>query len=61
MIKVDYSERFLKDLKKLKKHDVYSRIKEVCFDELENYDDLDSVRSLKKIKGFSNYNRNTSR
>lgn len=57
MLSIEYSERFLKDLKKLKKIDVYDKIYEFCFDELPEYEDIKNIQNLKKIEGYSNYFR----
>ena len=57
MIKIEYSERFLKDLKSLKNYNVYDQIKKLCFDELPSCSDLKSVKNLKKMVSFKNYFR----
>jgi mRNA interferase RelE/StbE len=57
MLNVQYSERFLKDLKKLKKTNFYDKIYDLCFDELPECDDINSIKNLKKIEGYSDYFR----
>jgi len=57
MIKIEYSEPFLKDLKKLKKTTNYSTIKKLCFEELPQYKSLSHIKNLKKIQGYKKYYR----
>jgi mRNA-degrading endonuclease RelE of RelBE toxin-antitoxin system len=50
MIKVAFSKLFLKDLKKLKNVNQYSKIKEFCFEEVEKYNyDSSSCFKTKKL------------
>ncbi len=57
MLKVEYAERFLKDLKKLRKNKIYDEIKDVCFERLPMYEDLRLIPHLKKMEGYRNYYR----
>ena len=57
MMKVEYSEPFLKDLKKLKKNPNYLIIKDLCFEELTKYDSISQINNLKKIRGYKAYYR----
>ena len=57
MIKVEYSEPFLKDLKKLKKTSNYLIIKDLCFEKLTKYDSILQINNLKKIRGYKAYYR----
>jgi mRNA-degrading endonuclease RelE of RelBE toxin-antitoxin system len=57
MPSVQYSERFLKDLKKLKKTDSYDKIHDLCFKELPESETINSIKNLKKIEGYSDYFR----
>lgn len=57
MIKVEFSKRFLKDLKRIEKLQIYSPIKQFCFDEIYSYDNFFEVNNLKKIVGYKNYYR----
>lgn len=54
---IEYSEQFLKDLKKLKNTAHYLTIKRLCFDELPEYEALSSVGHVKKIRGYKSYYR----
>ncbi len=57
MIKIEYGNKFLKDLKKLKHTEVFSEIKTLCFDLLPQYKTLDEMHDLKKIIGHKNFYR----
>ena len=57
MLSIEYSEKFLKDLAKLKRTNVYAKIKNLCFDKLPIYEDTKSIKDLKKIEGYSRYFR----
>jgi len=57
MLNIEYSERFLKDLAKLKRTNAYHKIKKFCFEELPLYEDIRSIRELKKLEGYSEYFR----
>ena len=54
---IEYSELFLKDLKKLKHTANYLAIRRVCFEELLEYESLSQIKHLKKIRGFTSYYR----
>ena len=56
-MKIEYNERFLKDLKKLKKVPIYQQLKVYCFEELLTYESLSLIQGLKKIQGYKNYYR----
>ncbi len=57
MLKVKYSEKFLKDIKKLKNNKIYHQIKKVCFEEVPKLEDFSLIKHLKKIQGYNNYYR----
>jgi mRNA-degrading endonuclease RelE of RelBE toxin-antitoxin system len=57
MLNIEYSERFLKDLKKLRNNKIYNQIKELCFEKLPAFENLSSIKNLKKIQGHTNYYR----
>ena len=56
-MKIEYSEPFLKDLKKLKHIPHYLTIKRLCFEELPESDSLSHISHLKKIRGYTAYYR----
>jgi len=56
-MKIEYSEPFLKDLKKLKKTTNYLTIKEFCFEALTQYESLLHINNIKKIRGYKTYYR----
>ena len=60
MINVEYSERFLRDLKKLKRNPIYQELREYCFENLPLHESLSSIKGLKKIQGYKNYYRISS-
>ena len=59
MIKIEYSKKFLKDLKKLKKKNrkFYEEIKKFCFITLPAIKDVDSISKIKKLKNHNIYFR----
>jgi mRNA interferase RelE/StbE len=57
MLEVLYNERFLKDLKKIKKEKIYLKIEELCFEKLSNYNSISTIPGLSKIQGYKNYYR----
>lgn len=57
MIRVEYAESFLRDLKKLKHNKIYNNIKVIAFDDLPNCKSLLEIRNLKKIQGHKSYYR----
>ncbi len=56
-MKVEYTEHFLKDLKKLKSSPQYASIRVVCFEELPECDSLLQISHIKKMKGYKAYYR----
>lgn len=56
-MKIELSEKFLKDLKKLKQTTVYSSLKEFCLKELPKCDNFSDLGDVKKIRGYSDYYR----
>jgi mRNA interferase RelE/StbE len=56
-MKIEYSELFLKDLKKLKSTTNYLAIKRLCFEELPECESLAHINHLKKIRGYTSYYR----
>jgi len=57
MIKIEYGNRFWKDLKELKDTDVYYKIKELCFNELATLKNTKEIKNIVKILGYDNYYR----
>ncbi|MEI6260395.1 MAG: type II toxin-antitoxin system RelE/ParE family toxin [Deltaproteobacteria bacterium] len=56
-MRIEYSEQFLKDLKRLKNTASYTQIKRLCFEELPEYEALSMVNHLKMIRGYKHYYR----
>ncbi len=58
-MKIDYSKKFLKDLKKLKKADrlIYKNILEFCFNELPDYKLISDIPNSKKLRNYNDYYR----
>ena len=54
---IEYSEPFLKDLKKLKNTANYLAMKRLCFEELPECESLSNIHHLKKIRGYASYYR----
>ena len=57
MLNVEYGERFLKDLKKLRKNKIYEDVKDLCFAQMPSCEDLRFIPNLKKMEGYRNYYR----
>jgi len=57
MMKIEYNEQFLKDLKKLRHTAVYSSLKTLCFEELPVCENLSMISNIKKIQGYKFYYR----
>ena len=53
-MKVEYRQRFLKDLKKLRKQPVYKQLYDLTFEVLPNAKSLQDVSNVKAIAGASN-------
>ena len=53
-MKVEYLPSFIKDLKALKSSPIYARIKALTFEEIPDYDGLDQIRNLKKLRDEDN-------
>lgn len=51
MLKVEYAEKFLKDLKKLRRLKIYNVIKDLCIEQLPTFEDLRFVPHLKRWRG----------
>ncbi|MDM8523323.1 type II toxin-antitoxin system RelE/ParE family toxin [Desulfococcaceae bacterium HSG8] len=51
-MEVRYRKSFLRDLKKLKKHTVYSKIFELAFTTLSEADGLRNVTDVKPMRGY---------
>ncbi len=51
---VKYRKLFLKDLKKLKSHQIYHKIYEIVFEKIPSAGDLREIRNIKPLKGQSN-------
>ncbi len=54
---IEYSEQFLKDLKKLKSTASYASLQRLCFEELPECEHFSSLNTLKKIRGYKCYYR----
>ncbi|MFQ5455262.1 MAG: type II toxin-antitoxin system RelE/ParE family toxin [Nitrospirota bacterium] len=57
MVKIVYSERFLKDLKKIKNTIYHKRIKEFSFETLLNMKNYKNINNLKQLRGSDHYYR----
>ncbi len=55
-MKVEFKKSFLKDLKTIKNSNLKNSIAN-CIMEIENSQDLSSIRNLKKLSGYNNYYR----
>ncbi|RKY59952.1 MAG: type II toxin-antitoxin system RelE/ParE family toxin [Candidatus Latescibacterota bacterium] len=56
-MKVAYKPSFIRDLKRIK-GDLYERIRDLCFEEIPQYDRLEDVPlDVKKIAGFKEFYR----
>ena len=53
-MKVEYLPSFIKDLKALKSSSTYAQIKALTFEEIPDYDSLNQIRNLKKLKDKDN-------
>jgi mRNA interferase RelE/StbE len=53
-MKTEYLPRFLKDLKALKSDPVFLPMQALVFEEIPNSSNFDSIKNLKKLKGFDN-------
>lgn len=53
-MKTEYLPSFTKDLKKLKKTSIYSKIKALVFQTIPDYQNIAEIDNLKKIKGHKN-------
>ncbi|MDJ0601826.1 MAG: type II toxin-antitoxin system RelE/ParE family toxin [Crocosphaera sp.] len=53
-MQVEYRQLFLKDLKKLKKQPIYSRIFELAFETIPLADNLEVLSNIKAMKGYHN-------
>ena len=58
-MEIDYSKKFLKDLKKLKKTDaiIYKKIRELCFNKLTDYKLISDILNSKKMRNYDDYYR----
>jgi len=56
LMKVEFKKSFLKDLKTIKNSNLKNSIAN-CIMEIENSQDLSSIRNLKKLSGYNNYYR----
>jgi len=57
MNSVEYSEKFIKDLKKLKRMPEFEAIRELCFIKLPESACWSDLPNLKKMQGYDNYYR----
>lgn len=57
MVKILYSERFLKDLKKIKNTIYHKRIKEFSFETLPSTKNHKNINNLKQVRGSDHYYR----
>ena len=53
-MKTQYQPSFIKDLKALKSASVFQSIKKMVFEDIPNYESLNKIAHLKKIKGANN-------
>lgn len=53
-MKTNYLPSFIKDLKALKSSPVYLRIKTLVFETIVNYNSIQEIRNLKKLKAEDN-------
>lgn len=53
-MQVKYRQLFLKDLKKLKKQQIYAKIVELSFRILPNAEGLQQLSNIKAMSGYSN-------
>jgi mRNA interferase RelE/StbE len=56
-VNVQYRQLFLRDLKKLKKTEIYDRIYELVFDILPDVDNLQDFPNIKAMVGYPGYYR----
>jgi mRNA interferase RelE/StbE len=56
-VNVQYRQLFLKDLKKLKKTEIYERVYELAFVTLPNTDSLQDLVNVKAMTGYSGHYR----
>ncbi|MEO8209643.1 MAG: type II toxin-antitoxin system RelE/ParE family toxin [bacterium] len=57
MIKIEYGNKFLKDLKKLKHIEIYFELRKFCFELLPEFNNLSEIHDIKKIIGYKNLYR----
>ncbi len=57
MISVEYSARFVKDLKQLRGTPPFDKIKELCFEEIPEMDGHDEIPHFSKLEGYDTYYR----
>ena len=57
MIKIEYGNRFVKDIKKLRLTEQYFEIREFSFEFLPKISKLNDIPDLKKIIGYKNFYR----
>jgi mRNA interferase RelE/StbE len=53
-VKTNYLPSFIKDLKALKSSPIFESVKNLVFEEIPNGESLDEIRSLKRLKGYTN-------
>jgi mRNA interferase RelE/StbE len=53
-VETEYLPSFIKDLKKLKKISVYSKIRATVFETIPQYQNITEINRLKKIEGTTN-------
>ena len=53
-MQVKYRKLFLKDLKRLRNHDIYYKIYEIVFEKIPKAEDLRQIRNIKPMKGYPN-------
>jgi mRNA interferase RelE/StbE len=56
-VNVQYRQLFLKDLKKLKKLEIYDRVYELAFTILPAADSLQTLMNVKAMVGYANHYR----
>jgi mRNA interferase RelE/StbE len=53
-LKAEYLPGFVKDLKALRGSSSYVRIHRLAFDEIERFESIEQIPTLKKLRGFRN-------
>jgi mRNA-degrading endonuclease RelE of RelBE toxin-antitoxin system len=57
MISVEYSARFVKDLKELRGTPSFQKIRDLCFEAIPNVGSMDEILHFSKLEGHEDYYR----